>query len=70
MMMKNDINNDDEILIWLDKNINEEDNDCRLTLNILRQISDHVLLQTDSILCINNIRSIINEKIFLIVSDL
>ncbi|CAF4091991.1 unnamed protein product [Rotaria sp. Silwood1] len=55
-------------LIWLDENIDDADY-FKQTLNTLRQFIDYVLLYTDSQLCMNYIQSVVNEKVFLIISN-
>ncbi|CAF0995987.1 unnamed protein product [Adineta steineri] len=55
------VNREDVTLIWLDKTIDT-------TRTTLREMTDYVLLYTEIEPCITYIRSITNERIFLIVS--
>ena len=61
-------NKEDITLIWLDENIDDSDY-FKQTLNMFRQFNDYVLLYTNPQLCMNYIQSVVNEKIFLIVSN-
>ena len=54
-------------LIWFDSNINTTD-DSETTLEMLRTINDFFLYFTESAPCVEYIKSINNEKIFIIVS--
>ncbi|CAF1450718.1 unnamed protein product, partial [Rotaria sordida] len=55
------------ILIWYDSNI-DKTNDTEETMNVLREINNCVVFHIDLQICINYIKSIKNEKIFLITS--
>jgi len=54
-------NKEDVTLIWLDKTIDR-------TRTILRELTDFVLLYTDISTCVNYIKLVENERIFLILS--
>ncbi|CAF1150063.1 unnamed protein product [Rotaria sordida] len=55
------------ILIWYDSNI-DKTNDTKETMNVLREINNCAVFHIDLQICINHIKSIKNEKIFLITS--
>ena len=55
------------ILIWYDSNI-DKTNDTKETMNVLREINNCVVFHIDLQVCINHIKSIKNEKIFLVTS--
>jgi len=54
------------ILIWYDSNI-DKNNDTKETMDVLREVNNCVVFHTDLQVCINHIKSIKNEKIFLII---
>ncbi|CAF2118532.1 unnamed protein product [Rotaria magnacalcarata] len=54
-------------LIWYDPRINTTE-DTKLTAKDLREINDCVLLYSNQVDCVNYMRSVENEKIFLITS--
>lgn len=54
-------------LIWYDPRINET-KDTKVTSEQLRKINDCVIQCSEHIDCVNYIRSVVNEKIFLITS--
>jgi tetratricopeptide (TPR) repeat protein len=56
------------VLIWLDKNINDKNEDCRNTLTQLQRIvgTVHTFIDTDH--CIDFVTDSINEKVVLIIS--
>ncbi|CAF1604881.1 unnamed protein product [Adineta ricciae] len=60
--------NDEQVIIWLDLDIYNENTDYRLTVDILQEINCRVLLFNNSTTCVDHIRSIENTKIFLIIS--
>ncbi|CAF1529931.1 unnamed protein product, partial [Didymodactylos carnosus] len=60
-------NVEDLVLIWLDVDSNKTDDD--VILNKLRSIVNYIKIFDQLDECINYIKSITNEKIFLIVSD-
>lgn len=55
-------------LIWLDPSIDETADDYTKTLELLRQINHFLLTYTDSDSCINYIKTVDKEIVFLIVS--
>ena len=55
-------------LIWFDKNIQLNMKDIQLTKNMLREINDYTLFFTEFGDCIQYIKSVKSETIFLIVS--
>ncbi|CAF1147762.1 unnamed protein product [Didymodactylos carnosus] len=61
-------NKEDVTLIWLDANIDDSD-DCKQTLNMFYELNDYVQPYTDTEICTAFIRSIVDEKIFLVSSD-
>ncbi|CAF3335825.1 unnamed protein product [Rotaria sp. Silwood2] len=54
-------------LIWYDSNI-DKTNDTKKTMNELREINNGVVFHTDQEVCIDDIKSIATEKIFLVTS--
>ncbi|CAF1166905.1 unnamed protein product [Rotaria sordida] len=60
-------NLEDVTLIWLDSNI-DDSSDSLHTQSLLDELSNCVLLYTDFELCINYIRRVIQERVFVIVS--
>src|SRR5690348_578113 len=57
------------LLIWLDKNIDAENNDdCRNTITHLRQVVNSINTFTNSDECIEFLNSIDNEKACMIIS--
>ncbi|CAM4904932.1 unnamed protein product [Rotaria socialis] len=60
-------NLEDITLIWLDSNI-DDSSDSLHTQSLLDDLNNDVLLYTDSELCINCIRAIIKERVFVIVA--
>jgi hypothetical protein len=55
-------------LIWFDSSINRNEEDRRLTQEELREINDYVVFHTEQQACIDCIKSITNERIFLVTS--
>lgn len=62
-------NKEDITLIWLDKEINDS-KESKYMQTLFIEINNFVQFYTDPQLCIDYIRTITNEKIFLIVSEL
>ncbi|CAF4380153.1 unnamed protein product, partial [Didymodactylos carnosus] len=60
-------NNESITLIWFDKNIDNKD-DTFITRAMLREINDFVLFFNEKDKCLEYIQSIMNEKIFLVIS--
>ena len=56
------------LLIWLDNNINEEDDDCRNTLTKLRAVVDTVQTYTNVDHCVEFLQKVTNDKIYIIIS--
>jgi len=54
-------------LIWFDPNIGSRE-DTKITMKKLREINDYVVFHNELELCLTHIRSIANEKIFLVTS--
>ncbi|CAF0971181.1 unnamed protein product [Didymodactylos carnosus] len=60
-------NKEDITLIWLDQNI-DDSNDSQDTQTTFKQLNNYVQFYTDPLLCIDYIRTIKDELIFLVVS--
>ncbi|CAM4789223.1 unnamed protein product [Rotaria magnacalcarata] len=58
-------NLEDITLIWLDSNIDDSSDSLHIQ-SLLDDLNNYVLLYTDSELCINYIRAIIKERVFVI----
>ena len=56
-------------LVWVDGNFNESDGDCQNTLQQLRTILSNVQVFTESSTCVDFLRDISQEKVFVIISD-
>ncbi|CAF1309732.1 unnamed protein product, partial [Rotaria sp. Silwood1] len=56
------------LLVWLDANLQESDNDFKNSLQHLRKIVASITTFTDAQQCVNFLREIKKEKIFMIVS--
>jgi tetratricopeptide (TPR) repeat protein len=56
------------LLIWLDNNIDEEDNDCRNTIIQLRQGVNNINTFTDGDQCVNFVSKIKDNKACIIIS--
>jgi hypothetical protein len=56
------------LLIWLDKNINDNNKDCQNTISQLRRVVNTINKFTDSEECIEFINNINDEKICMIIS--
>ena len=58
----------DVLLIWLDENIDENNDDCWNTISQLRRIVNTISTLTDRERCIQFLESLPNEKISMIIS--
>jgi hypothetical protein len=56
------------LLIWLDKNIDDNDEDCKHTISQLRCVVNTIYKFTDSEECIKFIKTINKEKVCMIIS--
>jgi tetratricopeptide (TPR) repeat protein len=56
------------LLIWLDSNIDDNDEDCRNTVNQLRRVVNTIDKFTDGEECVEFIESMIDEKACMIIS--
>ena len=56
-------------LIWLDNSINDNNDDCRNTVNKLRQVAKVINTFTDMDECVDFLTDIHNQNIFMIISD-
>ena len=58
----------DDVLIWLDSNIDNDNDDCQNTITQLRHVIKVVNTFTDTEQCIQFLKKMKNEKAYLIVS--
>ncbi|CAF4739684.1 unnamed protein product [Rotaria sp. Silwood1] len=65
-----EISNEDFTVVWFDQHMDEIENqeDVEITKGLLRQLDYYVLFFTKPDLCINYIKSVSKENIFLIIS--
>ncbi|UJR12867.1 hypothetical protein I4U23_017041 [Adineta vaga] len=56
------------LLIWLDENINEQNEDCLNTITRLHQVVNNINIYTNGDQCIQFIRTIVNNKVCIIIS--
>ncbi|CAF1019880.1 unnamed protein product [Adineta steineri] len=56
------------LLIWLDKNIDDNNADCRNTIKQLQRVVNNVNTFTDSEQCVEFIQEIINNRVCMIIS--
>ena len=55
-------------LVWVDGNFSESDGDCQNTLRQLRTVVNDVKVFTESTACVDFLREVSEEKVFVIVS--
>lgn len=63
-------NKEDTAIIWFDDRIDSNDKTIRYLRRIYREINDYILFYNNQSDCISSIKSMMDEKIFLIVSSL
>jgi hypothetical protein len=56
------------LLVWLDNNIDEDDNDCRNTLAQLRRVINVVNTSSNRDQCVDFLTNIDTVKVFMIIS--